>query len=79
VKVRDGQTGFSYDEQSPAALAAAITRTFQLYRDAPDLLDRIRRRAFAEIYDGHTWDKVLAEGYFPLYARAVSGGSWTRS
>jgi starch synthase len=77
VKVRDGQTGFSYDEQSTSALSAVLQRTAGLFESRPDLLDGIRRRAFEEIFSDHTWDRVLEESYLPLYTRAVEGMKWT--
>ncbi len=73
VKVRDGQTGFSYDEHSPGALAAAVQRTTDLYVQNPRTLDEIRRRAFAEIFSVHTWDRVLADAYLPLYGELAAG------
>ncbi len=66
-KVRDGETGFSYDEQVPQALAAAIERCLKISREEPALLDRIRRTAFKEIFTSHTWDIVARESYIPLY------------
>ncbi len=85
-KVRDGETGFSYNEHSPAALAAAVDRTSRLYYDEPDVLERIRRTAFAEVFSLHTWDRVLADSYLPLYEslakkharRQGSGDAWTQ-
>ncbi len=75
VKVRDGETGFSYDEQSPAALSAVVRKTAGLFVSDPSKLERIRRRSFSEIFSRHTWDKVLEDGYLPFYAKAVEG-SW---
>ena len=77
MKVRDGETGFAYDGQSPGALAAAIERTSVLYSENTKLLDRIRRTAFAEIFEKHTWDTVLETGYLPLYAQAAEETRWT--
>jgi starch synthase len=77
AKVRDGETGFSYEDHDEAALAAAIDRTTVLSSQKPELLERIRRTAFAEIYSFHTWDKVLAEGYLPLYEGAPARNEWT--
>jgi starch synthase len=71
VKVRDGETGFSYDEQSGSALAAAVERSTELFLENPQLLEQIRRTAFGEIFSAHTWDRVLARGYGPLYERAA--------
>ncbi len=78
VKIRDGETGFSYLEHRPEALIASIERTTRIYRDQPELLNRIRRRAFEEIFSRHTWDRVLADSYLPLYAAVLTDGSWTR-
>ena len=78
VKVRDGETGFCYREQSHQALVAAVERTTQLFVEQPRLLESIRRNAFAEIFSLHTWDRVLADSYIPLYGSPVTEGSWTR-
>jgi starch synthase len=78
VKVRDGETGFSYREHRSEALVAAIERTSRIYKDQPHLLVRIRRTAFQEILSRHTWDRVLADSYLPLYSAILADGSWTR-
>jgi starch synthase len=77
VKVRDGETGFCYQEHSAAALVSAVERTTELFSREPHVLQKIRSMAFAEIYSHHTWDRVLDEGYLPLYQDAVSGSAWT--
>jgi starch synthase len=69
-KVRDGETGYAYTNQNPAMLAAAIRRCARVHREDPAALDAIRRRAFREIFDLHTWDRVHREGYLPLYRAA---------
>jgi len=78
VKVRDGETGFSYDEQSPAAFSAVLRKTARLFASDPSMLEGIRRRAFSEIFSRHTWDRVLEDGYLPLYRKAVEGTWQTR-
>ena len=75
VKVRDGETGLSYDEQSAAALGGQIRRACGLFQDHPEVLERIRVTAFNEIFRLHTWDRVLATGYLPEYRTAVE--RWT--
>jgi starch synthase len=78
VKVRDGETGFSYDEQSVQALCAAVDRTTRLFHEEPGTLERIRRNAFGEVLALHTWDRVLADSYLPLYESLASERAWTR-
>jgi starch synthase len=69
-KVRDGETGYSYGNQDPSTLAAAIRRCARIHREQPGALAAVRRRAFREIFDLHTWDRVHREGYLPLYQAA---------
>jgi starch synthase len=76
-KVREGETGFSYDEHTPAALAAAVDRTTRFFHEEPAMLERIRRLAFAEIFSLHTWDRVLADSYRPLYESLAASPAWT--
>ena len=71
-KVRDGETGYSYGNQDPSTLAAAIRRCARIHREDPAALEAVRRRAFREIFDLHSWDRVHREGYLPLY-RAAGG------
>jgi starch synthase len=78
VKVRDGETGFSYDEQSPSALAEVVEMTRRLFAAAPARLEAIRKKAFGEIFSLHTWDRVLQDSYLPLYERVLEGSTWTR-
>jgi len=78
VKVRDGETGFSYREHRPADLVAAVERTNRIYIEQAGILDRIRRTGFEEIFSRHTWDRVLADSYLPLYSAVVADGPWTR-
>jgi starch synthase len=77
VKVRDAATGFSYRAQRHEDLGAVVERTTRLFREQPGLLESIRRTAFQEIFSLHTWDRVLADSYLPLYASPFSVGSWT--
>jgi starch synthase len=69
-KVRDGETGYAYVDQHPASLASAIRRCARIHREEPAALDAVRRRAFREIFELHTWDRVHREGYLPLYRAA---------
>jgi len=78
VKVRDGETGFSYADHTPEALAAAIGRTSALFGNRHDSLEAIKRTAFEEIFSLHTWDRVLADSYRPLYQTISAGAPWTR-
>ena len=66
-KVRDGETGYAYDSQDPRSLAAALRRCVRIHRESPAEIDAVRRRAFREIFELHTWDRAHLEGYLPLY------------
>jgi len=67
VKVRHGETGYSYEQHSPEALCRAIQEAAADHRDRPERLEDMRRRAFGEVLERFTWDRVLAGGYLPLY------------
>ena len=67
VKVRDGINGYSYEEHSADALRAAVRRSLADFTREPGRIDRLRRQAFTEVLNHHTWDRVLAEHYLPLY------------
>jgi len=77
VKIRDGETGFSYRLQAPQELSSVIERTTRMFREEPVTLERIRRAAFREIFEKHTWDRVLADSYLPLYRACAAEGRWT--
>ena len=66
VKVRDGETGLSYEEHTPHALAHAIERGLNLYFQDIEKLHFMIRRAIEVIRSEYTWDKV-AEKYIEIY------------
>jgi starch synthase len=70
VKVIDGETGFVYDEHSPAALAEALGRALVLYRRDPDAIGKMQRQAVHRIREHHTWEKVMLR-YLELYQQAM--------
>jgi starch synthase len=67
VKVLPGVTGYSYREHSVDALVEAIAETISDYTGNPGRLEHLRRQAFTEVFQHYTWEKVLREGYLPLY------------
>ena len=67
VKVRHGETGYSYEEHSEEALCRAIEEAARDHRLQAERLEGMRRRAFREVLERFTWDRVLAGGYLPLY------------
>jgi len=71
VKVRPGETGYSYREHSAEALRDAVLESLGDWEQRTEHLEAMRRRAFAEIFEHHTWEKVLCEHYLPLYAAAA--------
>jgi starch synthase len=78
VKVEDGITGFSWEEHSAEALAAALDRTAGIFRHDRALLDRVRKQGFERVLSRYTWERVLEAGYMPLYESALTGGEWRR-
>ncbi len=71
VKVVDGETGFSYDEQSASALNATIERALTLYATDPASIRIMQRQAVERIHERFTWAKV-SKKYLELYKRAKS-------
>lgn len=74
VKVIDGETGFSYQQHSPAALSAAMGRAMALYHDDPGRIRKMQHQAVARIYEQHTWQRVMKQ-YLQLYIRAKDEAS----
>lgn len=70
VKVIDGETGFSYEEHSPAALSEALGRALALYRTDPAAVGKMQRQAVHRIREQHTWEKVMVR-YLDLYQLAI--------
>ena len=75
VKVINGETGFSYDENASASLATAIAGALAVFRQEPAKIRLMQRAAVDRIVRDHTWEKVL-EAYLHLYRQAMkmSGG-----
>jgi len=71
VKVKHGETGYSYQEHSAEALSAAILQAMEEHRRRPERLEAMRRRAFAEVLRSYTWERVLETRYLPLYRKIL--------
>ena len=71
VKVKDGETGFSYPEHKSAALMGAMQTALQTFRANPKKIQTMQKAAIRTIHDTYTWDKVLAR-YLSLYSEALS-------
>jgi starch synthase len=67
VKVKHGETGYSYQEHSAEALSAAILQALEDHRQRPERLEAMRRKAFDAVLRHYTWERVLEERYLPLY------------
>ncbi len=70
VKVVDGKTGFAYPKHSSAQLAETMRRALTLYREDPDMLEAMQRRAVEHIHARYTWEKVMRK-YLDLYGESV--------
>jgi starch synthase len=70
VKVQDGVTGYGYYPHTAQALADTLRRAIETFRRRPAQHKRIIRRAVQTIHERYTWDKVLEQGYLPLYQQA---------
>ena len=72
IKVRQGETGYSYEEHSVQALCGAIEEAARDRRLQPERLEGMRRLAFREVLERFTWDRVLERGYLPLYREILA-------
>ena len=71
VKVQDGVTGYGYLPHTPEALVGTLRRAIAVFRQQPEQHVRIVQQAIRTIHARYTWDRVLHEGYMPLYTQAV--------
>jgi starch synthase len=69
VKVIDGRTGFAYREHSSAALMGAMQHALRTFRQKPEKLVAMRRRAIRMIEEKYCWDMVVKR-YLTLYEEA---------
>lgn len=67
VKVQDGVTGYGYKPHTSKALAQTLRRAINTFRQQPKKHVRIIQQAIQTIHERYTWDKVLEQGYLPLY------------
>ena len=70
VKVINGETGFSYSENTSAQLAGAIAEALRLYKYHPHIVRSMQMAAVGRILSKHTWEKVM-EAYLHLYRQAM--------
>lgn len=71
VKVQDGVTGYGYEPHTAEALIKTLRRAIATFRRRPAQHRRIIRQAIQTIHEKYTWDKVLEQGYLPLYEEAT--------
>lgn len=71
VKIRDEETGFSFEEYSAHALEKTLHRALKLYQTDPEGLKNIRIRAFSELEKYRTWNIVFQAAYLPLYKKLL--------
>jgi starch synthase len=71
VKVQNGVTGYGYQPHTSEALADTLGRAITVFRQQPKDHTRIIQQAIQTIHDRYTWDKVLDQGYLPLYRRSI--------
>src|SRR5437773_5675845 len=64
--VRDGQTGFVFQEYTPAALVTALRRALTVFPDKA----RWRALQAAGMRQDHSWDRSARE-YVKIYERAI--------
>jgi starch synthase len=69
VKVEDGKTGFAYHEHSAAALAEAMQRALQMFRQHPERIKTMQQESVKVIHNSYTWDKIVLR-YMQLYQEA---------
>jgi starch synthase len=69
VKVMHGQTGFSYQEHSAAALCQTMQQALNQYRNDPEGVRIMQQTAVQRIHSRHSWQRVMEE-YLELYQLA---------
>jgi starch synthase len=70
VKIIDGETGFTYQEHQPEALATAMQQALRLYRQERNQITTMQRNAVERIRTHHTWERVMQD-YLGLYQQAL--------
>lgn len=65
VKVRDGQTGFSYEKHRGGGFWGAFLRSLHLIKNQPEAFNRLRRQAFLSVLEDFQWERILEERYLP--------------
>jgi starch synthase len=71
LKVQDGVTGYGYEPHTAEALVETLERAIATFRRRPEEHRRIIQQAVETIHQRYTWDKVLEQGYLPLYEQAA--------
>ena len=70
VKVFDGETGFSYIDNSADSLAGAMRRAMGVYAGGPEAMARMQVAAVECIDREHTWKTVMG-AYVQLYRESM--------
>ena len=69
-KVLDGETGFSYIDNSADSLAGAMRRAMGVYASGPEAVARMQVAAVECIDREHTWKTVMG-AYVQLYRESM--------
>ncbi len=69
VKVIDGVTGFSYDQNSPEILATTMIRAMNVHENA-QMIRKMQKQAVQNIETNYTW-KVVMKSYLKLYKKSI--------
>lgn len=65
VKVRDGQTGFSYTRNQGGGFWGAFLRSLRTWETEPSQITEMRRNAFMSVLEDYQWPRILEEHYVP--------------
>jgi starch synthase len=66
-KILHGKTGFLYDDNSPAALAAVLSKLGADFCENRQKYEKIMRFAAAYVKSAYSWNTIIEKYYLPLY------------
>lgn len=65
-KIRNGDTGFLYTENTPEALSELLIKLVSQYQENNDVFRQMRIKGAGMVHQEYNWNTVIENGYIPV-------------
>ncbi len=65
-KIRDGETGFLYEDNTPDVLSGLLIQLVNQYQENNERFKQMRIKGAQIVHDEYNWNTVIENGYIPV-------------